>query len=164
MNRRLYFAYGSNMISRQMRNRCPGGELAGIAVLDGYRFLINSRGVATIIEDSSSKVHGVLWNITDADERSLDFYEGISTGLYVKRPVKVTIKTEEGVHVSALVYVAADSTPGLPRAGYLHAIVDAAERKGFPKEYIKELKDRLIMPQIALPIIGGLTVPRDICG
>jgi hypothetical protein len=147
-----------------MRNRCPGAELVGIAVLNGHRFLINSREVATIIKDDLAKVYGILWNISDEDERALDWYEGVSAGLYVKRHVEVTIATEEGVHVSALVYVAANSTPGRPRAGYLHAIIDAEERKGFPNEYIKELKERLFRPQITLPNSKSLAAPGDKIG
>ena len=161
MNRRSYFAYGSNIIRRQMINRCPAAALAGMAVLEGHRFLINSRGVATIIEDDLAKVYGILWNITDEDERSLDWYEGVSTGIYLKRQVAIAVPTEKGVHINALVYVAADSAPGLPRSGYLRAIIDAAERKGFPKAYIEELKELLVMPQITLPITYSPAVLKD---
>jgi gamma-glutamylcyclotransferase len=148
MNRQLYFAYGSNMIRQPMSKRCPEAELMGIAVLDGYRFLINSWGVATIIEDSYSKVYGIVWNISDKDERSLDIYEGVAAGVYVKKHMEIARVTEEDDHhhVSALVYVAADSAPGKSRTGYVDAIIDAAVRKGFPKAYIEEFKEPHAMP------------------
>lgn len=46
---RCYFAYGSNMDVRQMGQRCPGATLLWTATLGGYRFIINRRGVATVI-------------------------------------------------------------------------------------------------------------------
>lgn len=42
MNKQLYFAYGSNMDTGQMAHRCPGARKVGIALLNGYRFIINS--------------------------------------------------------------------------------------------------------------------------
>jgi len=40
-----------------------------------YQFLINSRGVATVVEDPKSCVHGAVWWLTFGDEMQLDFYE-----------------------------------------------------------------------------------------
>jgi hypothetical protein len=140
MNRRVYFAYGSNMIKNQMKSRCPGSELIGIAILAGYRFLINSRGVATIVKDPASRVYGMLWSISIENERALDFYEGVSSGLYAKNQVNVIPATAEGEPVPAMVYIASDNKPGATRAGYLSAIIHAAERYGYPEEYVLELK------------------------
>jgi len=49
----LYFAYGSNMWRHQMAvQRCPGAEFSGVGLLRGWRFLINARGVATIVPEA----------------------------------------------------------------------------------------------------------------
>ena len=133
-----YFAYGSNMDTVQMRNRCPDSVPVATAELFGHRFIINSRGVATIVEDESSTVHGVLWRTTYEDEASLDRYEGLSSGLYSKQYLRV--KREDGDSVKALVYVAADKAEGDPRNGYMKKILDAAERMGLPETYVAELK------------------------
>ena len=45
---RCYFAYGSNMDADQMGRRCSAAAIIGTASLEGYRFIINSRGVATV--------------------------------------------------------------------------------------------------------------------
>jgi hypothetical protein len=66
----LYFAYGSNMDLAQMSNRCERAATVSAAKLPSHRFIINSRGVATIVPDPSSTVQGLLWRITKADERS----------------------------------------------------------------------------------------------
>ena len=59
---RLYFAYGSNMNPVQMRFRCPTSKAVALATLKGYRFTINSRGVATIVESEKSSVNGIKFN------------------------------------------------------------------------------------------------------
>ena len=133
-----YFAYGSNMDTVQMRRRCPDAAPVAKAELFGYRFIINSRGVATVVQDESSEVHGVLWRTTEEDEASLDRYEGVSAGLYSKQYLRV--KSEDGDSVKALVYVAADKSEGDSRNGYMQGIVEAAERMGLPATYVAELK------------------------
>ena len=45
----FYFAYGSNMNQEQMKNRCLKSRPLGKVSLLGYRFIINSKGVATRI-------------------------------------------------------------------------------------------------------------------
>ena len=60
-NEQLYFAYGSNINLEQMAWRCPGAEVFGPAVLEGYELLFrgNSRrgsGVATIAPKEGSRV------------------------------------------------------------------------------------------------------------
>lgn len=137
--RDTYFAYGSNMDAVQMRDRCPASMPIATAELFGYRFIINSRGVATIVEDESSTVRGVLWYTSEEDEASLDQYEGVSSGLYSKEYLRV--KAENGESVKALVYVAADRTEGEPRNGYMEKTIQAAERMGLHETYVAELKN-----------------------
>lgn len=43
-----YFAYGSNMSTTQMLERCPSSTVIGLAYLHGYEWLINERGYANI--------------------------------------------------------------------------------------------------------------------
>lgn len=86
---RPYFAYGSNMCVDQMAGRCPGAQVIGAATLDGWELFMDQAGYATIERRAGASVEGVLWEIGPADERSLDDYEGISTGYYEKRVVRV---------------------------------------------------------------------------
>ena len=77
---RYYFAYGSNMNLGQMRFRCPDAEVVGNVRLEDYRLAFRGRapgnGVATVLPEKGSYVDGVLWKITEACEKNLDFYEG----------------------------------------------------------------------------------------
>lgn len=132
-----YFAYGSNMDTGQMHDRCPDSRPITNAEIAGFRFIINSRGVATIVQDDSSIVYGVLWETTPEDEARLDQYEGVKHGTYSKSYLRVM--TEDGGQTKALVYIAADNVEGEPRNGYMRRILEAAENMGLPETYIAEL-------------------------
>src|SRR5258708_14711401 len=60
----LHFAYGSNMSRAQMGARCRGAEAVGIAVLSGWRFVINPEGFGSIAPQPGGRVHGVLWRVS----------------------------------------------------------------------------------------------------
>jgi gamma-glutamylcyclotransferase (GGCT)/AIG2-like uncharacterized protein YtfP len=135
----LYFAYGSNMSEEQMKVRCHDHELVGVARLDGYQFRLNSRGVATIVPDAKTEVYGIVWSISEDDEAKLDVYEGVAKGVYRKGRIQVVLA--EGDRAEALVYVAADSTPGNTWGEYLNKIIKAAKQHGFPRKYIRELEE-----------------------
>ncbi|GAP87211.1 hypothetical protein SAMD00023353_2300510 [Rosellinia necatrix] len=94
----LYFAYGSNLHVAQMASRCPASVFQGRAVLRGYRWQINERGVANVVEstrdsdsdpDDSYVVEGLLYRISPEDEASLDRSEGVSQRFYEKRVLRV---------------------------------------------------------------------------
>ena len=142
MTRRLYFAYGSNMDEAQMAFRCPESELAGSATLTGYKFLINERGVASIVDEAGHSVTGLLWRISRADEKRLDSFEGVASGHYAKRVASV--RQDDGTTADALMYVASSNKPGTPRPGYMEKIVQAARDHKHPAPSIEELKSWLL--------------------
>ena len=138
-NTRLYFAYGSNLDEGQMAERCLAATKAGLARIKGYRFVVNRRGVASIVESPGDAVEGVLWMISTQDEKILDLYEGVATGHYIKEDLVVE-DIASGEFIEAFVYIAVESEFGTPRIGYLEKIVRAAEKHGFTESYLKELK------------------------
>lgn len=135
--RPLYFAYGSNMVLAQMANRCPGAEVVGPATLDGYRFLINERGVATIVPDEDGRVHGVVWRLGEGHWDTLDVYEGVRIGNYRRIPVEVD--ADDGARMEVVAYLDPRTSQGPPRAGYLEGILDAAAHFRFPEGYREAL-------------------------
>ncbi|HXQ50910.1 MAG TPA: gamma-glutamylcyclotransferase family protein [Stellaceae bacterium] len=130
---RLYVAYGSNMCRIQMAKRCPAARPLGVASLPGRRFLINRPGFATLVAAPAARAYGLIWRLGVEDERSLDGYEGVADGDYRKEAV---ILPEHG---AALIYIAADATPGTPRPAYLEAVLAAAAAAGLPPVYQAEL-------------------------
>ena len=130
MSTLLYFAYGRNMHPAIMARRCPAAGFVGPAVLPGYRLLINTRGVSTIVPETGQIVHGVLWRLTPVCEAALDEIEGVARGIYRREMVQPS-----GTAESAMAYVANDVAPALPREGYLESLEEAAAHHGFPEPY-----------------------------
>ena len=131
-----YFAYGSNMDHAAMAERCPASRPLGIARLPRDRFFIAREGYASVARDPRRTVWGVLWDLALADMPALDRYECVASRLYVK--VSQPVLSQRGPK-RALIYVARSTAPGLPRPGYVEAIVAAAEQAGLPAAYRKEL-------------------------
>lgn len=130
---KLYIAYGSNMNVEQMDYRCPDAKVMGVSTIPGYELVFrgaNRSAVATIEPKDGANVPVVIWNISAADERSLDVYEGFPR-LYVKKDFDVELNGET---VKAMAYV---MTPGrslgAPSSGYLKTISDGYARFGIDR-------------------------------
>jgi hypothetical protein len=133
----LYFAYGSNMDTAAMADRCPHSAPLGAARLVGHRFIVSGDGYASVRRDPRHVVWGLLWDLALADVAALDRYESLSSGLYTKvlRPVL----TSRGPR-RAMVYVGRSPNPGAPRTGHLEAILEAAAKVPLPEDYRRMLE------------------------
>lgn len=129
---RRYFAYGSNMDATQMKERCPQSEKKEAAELSGYEFFINKRGVANIRLNKDKKVIGIVYDITEEDERKLDKCEGVQFGTNTKENLQ---------SINSFYYLAKETDEGKPRDGYLEKIIKAGQDNEFPESYIDELKN-----------------------
>lgn len=132
----LYFAYGSNMDALAMKDRCPNSRAVGPARLMRHRFFVMEDGYASVIRDPRRVVWGVLWDLALSDVPALDRYESLSTGLYTKALQPVL--SPQGPR-KAMIYLGRSAKPGLPKAGYMEAVLQAAEAAGLPFEYRREL-------------------------
>ncbi len=141
----LYAAYGSNLDPAQMLQRCPHSPAAGTGWLEGWRLTFGAEdlgwegALATVVESAGDRVFVGLYDITDADARDLDAWEGADTGLY--RKVRVRVVTLEGDRL-AWVYVLDGYEGGLPSARYLGVLAAAAEAAGAPDDYVADLRAR----------------------
>jgi gamma-glutamylcyclotransferase (GGCT)/AIG2-like uncharacterized protein YtfP len=145
----IYAAYGSNMDPAQMARRCPHSPQQGTGWLEGWRLTFGGADIswagalATVVEDKSERVFVVLYEVSEADEASLDRWDGAELGYY--RKSKVRVSTLDG-DVLAWLYVLDDYEGGLPSAGYLGIMADAAEAAGAPSDYVSELRLRPCIP------------------
>ena len=102
----LYFGYGSNLWLHQMQLRCPTSQYLGVARLPNYRWIINDRGYANVVErgdtaeaevkaeaedqtadqaaakagkssTATDAVYGLLYSLLPPDEARLDVNEGV---------------------------------------------------------------------------------------
>lgn len=132
----LYFAYGANMDVEAMARRCPSSKPLGLARLPRHRFIVTREGYASVLRDPRRDVHGVLWDLALGDVRTLDRFEEVDRGLYVKinQPVIGSAGPKR-----ALVYVGTTSEPGAPRPGYLESVLASAESWNLPAAYRQEM-------------------------
>ena len=89
-SRIFYWAYGSNLCIRQMKNRCPRAIMYGPMKVRDCALIF--RGVADVTMREGVDTMGGLWQITTACERSLDAYEGVAQKKYLKRYFQIKIK------------------------------------------------------------------------
>jgi gamma-glutamylcyclotransferase (GGCT)/AIG2-like uncharacterized protein YtfP len=113
----LYFAYGSNLDTEQMKLRCPAARKVGPATIKGHR--LTFRHVADIVPDPDQEVQGGLWTITTECLEALDAYEGYPR-LYTREWIAVT--TPDGQERKALVYKMNGGRFAPPSEGYLRTI------------------------------------------
>src|SRR3989442_1257277 len=85
----IYFGYGSNLWLHQMSIRCPTSKYLGVARLNNYRWIINDRGYANVVEVASKSsgdkgsgeydnvVFGLVYSLESEDEKRLDKNEGV---------------------------------------------------------------------------------------
>ncbi len=141
----LYAAYGSNLDSTQMLRRAPHSPLRGTGWLVGWRLTFGGEdlgwegSLTTVVEDVTEHVYVALYDVTPADEQTLDAWEGLGIGIYAK--IRVRVQTMDGEEL-AWVYVLDGYEGGLPSARYLGELADAAEAAGAPDDYVLALRRR----------------------
>jgi gamma-glutamylcyclotransferase (GGCT)/AIG2-like uncharacterized protein YtfP len=135
----LYFAYGSNLLSKQMSARVASARAVGTAWVDGHRLFFGKRGrdgsgKATLVTDVSSRVWGALYAIDPAHWERLD---GFEPG-YAR--VELIVTTARGERVNAASYVAREmASDPVAFAWYKRLIVDGAREHDLPAPYIESL-------------------------
>ncbi len=100
-----YFAYGTNLNQKQMKERCADSKPLFTAVLPNYKLAFTgwSRqwrgGVASIKSYRGERVRGAIYEVTEACLQKLDRYESGYNRL------KVTVFGEDDEPVEAITYV-----------------------------------------------------------
>jgi len=143
----LYFAYGLNMDPAGMADRCPNSRALGPARLPRHRFIVTADGYASVIRDPRDEVHGVLWDCSLGDIRTLDKFEDIASGLYVKISQPVIVP---GGAKRALVYIGRSGTVGKPKPGYMETVIASAKHWALPEAYIANVTRFLSKPNLDL--------------
>lgn len=139
----LYFAYGSNLWRQQMSLRCPEHREIGAGCLNGWRWIITTRGYASIVESTGDHVLGVVYELSKADVLNLDCFEGVAQGAYRKEMLAVTVG---GRDLICLVYVDPIIECGKPKVEYIARINNGIHDAGLPDEYIARYLRPFIPP------------------
>ena len=139
-----YFAYGSNMLHSQMRERCPSSNFLKCVFLKGHRFVYDGYSttrqgaVANIIETKNNKnlVYGGLFKINEDNLAALDCYEGYHQGIYDKKEVEVYDLNEKKYR--ATTYFRIGKKQGNPHNDYREIVLKGARDCGLPEDYINK--------------------------
>ena len=129
----LYFAYGSNLWRQQMIRRCPDQREIGTGRLKGWRWIITTRGYASIVASEGDYVLGTVFELSKADVLSLDRFEGVEQGNYRKEMIIFDV---EGRSLNGLVYIDLVTEEGIPKEEYITRINNGIRDAGFPDEYV----------------------------
>jgi gamma-glutamylcyclotransferase len=164
---KLYFGYGSNLWIQQMHKRCPGSHFVGIGRLKGYKWIINDRGYANIVElpkglseCAQNEVWGLIFYLLPHDEAQLDKNEGVPYA-YTKETLRVDLwpsrlydlvtkvdVEEKSVRKEVLVYISRQRTKeDRPKDEYVYRMnkgIDDAIVFGLPEQYVNEVMRKFI--------------------
>lgn len=149
MNNIYYFAYGSNMSQRRMKERVGDFSNPRAATLYNYKLVFNKKAssgnntYANVKKYPDAITEGVLYEITEKELNILDSYEGYPD--HYNRLLK-DVFLRDGSKVKAWVYIARKEKlyDGIPTTHYLDYLL---EGKDFLSEYyvndLKSLKECL---------------------
>ena len=151
MQRRLYFAYGSNLNWKQMKQRCPSARFLCIAFLPDYKLAFTRRsiqrgcGVADVVHESGYGIWGVVYEMSEIDVGKLDACEGYRPGRqknsYYRRECEVLQDGHPQQPKTVFTYFGrSQRCPPLPNAAYKELIVSGARYWKLPESYVRELE------------------------
>ncbi|MDE2880393.1 MAG: gamma-glutamylcyclotransferase [Acidobacteriota bacterium] len=151
-----YFAYGSNLLTRRLRDpaRAPSAVALGVASAPGFvmrfhKIGTDGSGKCTLIPsgDDADVVYGVLYEFADSDAAGLDGEEGVHLGGYARCSVR--LRLPNGGTTQAMTYTAGGQyidASCLPFDWYRDLVVAGAREHGLASAYIRELKRTPAVP------------------
>lgn len=139
----LYFAYGSNMLTRRLQARTPSARPVGRATLPGHelrwhKVSKDGSGKCDIVSAAGgAMVHGVLFEIALSEKTALDTAEGLGWGY---KQIQLEVQTDNGA-VQALSYQATNIDHGtLPYDWYKALVVAGAREHKLAADYVRALE------------------------
>ena len=156
-----YFAYGSNLLTRRLRDpaRAPSAVALGVASARGFvmrfhKIGTDGSGKCTLIPTGGDGdvVHGVLYEFADSDLAGLDREEGVHLGGYARHSLRLRLiggdTTEAMTYIAGGRYVDAAC---LPFDWYRDLVVAGAREHRLPLAYIRELEQTRAVPDPDAP-------------
>ena len=152
-------AYGSNLSTEQMAFRTPDATIVGTAILTGWQLLFKVH--ATIEENPKKNTPVLVWEISEADEKRLDRYEGYPA-YYYKREVPVEVFPLNGgepVQLSAMVYIMADGHElRKPMPDYYRVLAQGYHDFHFPMHILEQALADSIGREKAIRRLGACSL------
>lgn len=142
----LYFAYGSNMLTARLRQRCPSAVAVGRASLGGHLLIWHKKGFRDgsgkcgieAVEGRPGTMHGVVYSLLKSEEQDLDRIEGKGHGY---DDGLVAVQHDSGVLREVKTYVPTITDRSLkPFIWYKEYVVRGAREHDLPGEYVAALE------------------------
>ena len=109
----------------------------GTAWIHGYQLLFKGSKTGsylTIEKTEKSKVPVAVWEVSEADERRLDLYEG-HPNFYYKKDMGITVNRRK---IKAFVYIMhEDRSLGIPSSSYVRTCVQGYRDFGFDLKHLR---------------------------
>ena len=140
-----YFAYGSNMSLKRIRQRVPSARVLGTFSLADHELRFHKHGRddsgkcdAFYTGNHSHVVTGVLYEIDASEKSVLDQAEGLGNGYDEK---EVSVSDAAGNVAKAVSYYATHINSSLlPFTWYKDHVLIGAREANIPKEYIARIE------------------------
>ncbi|MEO5695988.1 MAG: gamma-glutamylcyclotransferase family protein [Burkholderiaceae bacterium] len=138
-----YFAYGSNMLLRRMRERTPSARVVATGRVDRHELRWHKLGLdgsgkcdMIQVDHAGACVHGVVYEICTSEKPLLDAAESLGVGYAQKQVVVKTGATT----LRAWLYHALSIDPGaVPYAWYKSLVVGGAKEHALDAAYLRIL-------------------------
>jgi gamma-glutamylcyclotransferase len=139
-----YFAYGSNLSSKFIRDYTPSAKFTMKADLPNYKVEFRhfskdlGGGISSIVEAPGSLVKGVIYDVPELELEELDILESVPEGTY-RRDTYIVMGEDGQWHHADLYRVSTPSGPYTPSTRYVDFMVEGAREHGLDAEYIEQL-------------------------
>lgn len=140
-----YFAYGSNMLTTRLEQRCPGARVVGRAEAEDREIefskpSIDGSGKATLRRASGQRTPGVVFEIPCSELEELDKCEGKGRGYDRCDKFRVRL-LEDGEVLETTTYLATERDGSLkPYEWYLALVIAGACEHQLGRDHIGELQ------------------------
>jgi gamma-glutamylcyclotransferase len=140
----LYFAYGSNLLTRRLLARTPSATKLCNGVLRQHELRWHKAGEdgsgkCDVLHsaETSSLVHGVVYRILAAEQPALDAAESLGVGYQLKQ---VVVEADRGQIKSWLYCAIRIDAEAVPYDWYQSLVIAGAREHGFPDAYVERLE------------------------
>jgi hypothetical protein len=89
----------------------------------------------TITEDEDSRVPIGIYEISQADKKTLDICEGVGKGIYHEEPISLNL---DGEDIQGFVYIMNGGAALLPKCDYYHKVATGYDEFSFDKKYLTD--------------------------
>ena len=139
-----YFGYGSNMLTKKLKDRCPSAVKIDVCrtkeyTLKFHKVSTDGSGKGDMAcHHEADELYGVAFSIDKSEEHDLDRAEGYGYG-YDKKEIDVEGITKGPLRVWTYYATKIDSELK-PYHWYKRQTVEGARENGLPEDYIKKIE------------------------